>query len=1164
MQVERLRLAGFKSFVEPTELVIAPGLTGIVGPNGCGKSNLVEALRWVMGEASARRLRGGEMDDVIFGGSERRPARNLADVSLTVNNSARDAPLAFNDSAIIEVARRIVRGGGSTYRINGREVRARDVHLLFADAASGPHSGALVGQGRIGALIAATPRERRALLDQAAGTAGLYARRHEAELKLRAAEENLARLGDVTATLAAQIETLKKQARQAMRYRRLGEQIRETEARLLHVRWRQAAAEAEHLAAALRDAERDLAAAGDDALGREQARAQAELALPPLRQRQSSAAAELQLLGHASEALDQELARVTAARADSERRLAQIAGDRDRETERHTDAEAALTRLAKERSALESAGAGADDEHRVAAACAESAAGNLAAAETRLQQAIEAAAAAEARRTSLERRRRELVERRDRLVSRLADSEKQRRLLLAASVSPEAAEAASMAVTQAAADAVSARAAAMETAERLAAAQRCEAAAFERSRDADRVLAPLEAEAKALSRILAPGDRSRAEGPMLLSQLRVSAGFEAAVAALFDGELTAPLVPEPGIAPSAITGAGWVALAAFDPAPLPDGARPLGEAVAAPAALARCLAHAGWVETAAEGWRLQARLSPGQSLVDRDGRLWRWDGFVRIGAAASAAAEQLRQRNRLEQLQSEIAEARTQAQQAGERAAHCRAQRETAAAAERAAAVRLRPAEELLARARHAETELSRRGLAAEAKLTAIVEAIDRITTDLTESATQIAEADGALALLPDPAASRAALDKARSGASAARRRDAEARAALDRVVRTAEGRRRRLMAIAGEAESWRKRREDAAAQQAVLAERHVAAAAEIEALTARPPAIAAEREALAGKSAAAAAERRAAEAALTAAETMLHQTIEAARRAEATIAAMRECRAGLQAHGEAAADTLRRLRAEIGERLGIGPDELDTLAGSSGGAGDGEGIATDLAARLDRLVRERNGMGAVNLLAATQAAEIETRLDGLERERADLIAAIARLRRGIATLDHEGRKRLTAAFDALNEHFGNLFARLFGGGRAELAWAGSEDPLEAGLDILASPPGKRLASLSLLSGGEQALTAIALIFAMFLTHPAPICVLDEVDAPLDDVNVDGFCRLVSDIAGATGTRFLVITHHRVTMAHMDRLFGVTMAERGVSQLVSVDLARAAVLRQTA
>src|SRR5579862_477293 len=323
MQVERLRLVGFKSFVEPTELAIEPGLTGIVGPNGCGKSNLVEALRWVMGEASARRLRGGEMDDVIFAGTggvsgSGRPPRNLAEVALTIDNTARTAPFAYNDSATIEVVRRIARGGGSSFRINGREVRARDVQLLFADAATGPHSGALVGQGRIGALIAAKPTERRLLLDEAAGTAGLYARRHEAELKLAAAEDNLGRLDDVILTLRAQIETLKRQARQAQRYRRLGEQIRRIEAQLWYARWRAAAAEADAFAGESRASERALAAATESALAHERARAEAETALPPLRMAQAAAAAAVQRIAHARAALEQELQRVVAARADAE------------------------------------------------------------------------------------------------------------------------------------------------------------------------------------------------------------------------------------------------------------------------------------------------------------------------------------------------------------------------------------------------------------------------------------------------------------------------------------------------------------------------------------------------------------------------------------------------------------------------------------------------------------------------------------------------------------------------------------------------------------------------------------------------------------------------------------------------------------------------------
>src|SRR5256714_1105699 len=338
MQVERLRLTGFKSFVEPTELAIEPGLTGIVGPNGCGKSNLVEALRWVMGEASAKRLRGGEMDDVIFAGSGGRPARNLAEVALILDNSARNAPFAYNETTTVEVARRITRGGGSSYRINGREVRARDVQLLFADAATGPHSGALVSQGRIGALIAAKPEERRLLLDEAAGTAGLHARRHEAELKLRAAEQNLARLDDVIATLAAQIDGLKKQARQAQRYRRLGEQIRLGEAQLFDARWRAAEVEAERVGAELRAAERAVAGVTEDALAAERARAEAEAALPELRMAQATAAAAAQRISHAREALEQELSRIVAAKAEAERRPAQVGAGREREAEHLADA----------------------------------------------------------------------------------------------------------------------------------------------------------------------------------------------------------------------------------------------------------------------------------------------------------------------------------------------------------------------------------------------------------------------------------------------------------------------------------------------------------------------------------------------------------------------------------------------------------------------------------------------------------------------------------------------------------------------------------------------------------------------------------------------------------------------------------------------------------
>jgi chromosome segregation protein len=276
----RLRLQGFKSFVEATELAIQPGMTGIVGPNGCGKSNLVEALRWVMGETSAKRMRGGEMDDVIFGGTGNRPARNVAEVVLSLDNSDRKVPAQFNDAGEIEVSRRIDRGMGSTYKVNGNEARARDVQILFADVSTGAHSTALVSQGRIGAIINAKPIDRRSLLEEAAGITGLHSRRHEAELRLKAAEANLSRLDDVIVTLESQLAALKKQARQATRYRNLQDHIRRAEATLSHLHWLDATARKESADAALQAAESAVVGLTESAAVAATHQAEAAAALP--------------------------------------------------------------------------------------------------------------------------------------------------------------------------------------------------------------------------------------------------------------------------------------------------------------------------------------------------------------------------------------------------------------------------------------------------------------------------------------------------------------------------------------------------------------------------------------------------------------------------------------------------------------------------------------------------------------------------------------------------------------------------------------------------------------------------------------------------------------------------------------------------------------------
>ena len=397
---------------------------------------------------------------------------------------------------------------------------------------------------------------------------------------------------------------------------------------------------------------------------------------------------------------------------------------------------------------------------------------------------------------------------------------------------------------------------------------------------------------------------------------------------------------------------------------------------------------------------------------------------------------------------------------------------------------------------------------------------------------------------------------------SQARRETMEAQSAIERLTQESQSRAQRLLSIDREEQSWHGRADGSARQRAILSERRRAVEAEIAALAARPAEITTQIGVLVGEISAAAEVCRRSADQLNGGERRLRDAVDNAHHADQIVTEARESRARLEVQSGAAKQATNELAREIRERIDTEPDTLRQIAGLA--IGEAPGDAAELAGRLARLVRERDGIGPINLVAESETAELKAQGGALERERADLSGAIAKLRHAGATLDQEGRQLLAAAFGQLNQHFADLFARLFGGGTARLELTDDGDPLAAGVEIMASPTGKRLRSLSLMSGGEQALTALALLFAVFMTKPAPVCVLDEVDAPLDDANVNRLCSLAAEIAATTGTRFLLVTHHRITMARAHRLFGVTMAEPGVSQLVSVDLARAVQLRRTA
>ena len=1127
MRFRRLKLSGFKSFVEPADLVIEPGLTGVVGPNGCGKSNLLEAIRWVMGEGSAKSLRGDGMDDVIFAGTATRPARDFAEVSLLIE---RDGDGDGAQEA--EVTRRIERGAGSAYRLDGRDVRAKDVALLFADAATGAHSPALVSQGRIGAVIAARPTERRLMLEEAAGVAGLHARRKDAEQKLRATEANLLRLDEIMGGHEARAAALRRQARAATRYRELTDKIRVAEARTVFVKWLQADRAAGAAAEQARLAEGEVARLQDDMLRAQKLQEHAASALGTRRDAALVARDWGRNLAH-------QLATARAAHDTAVRRLdeldrfgASLAADTAREAALDEDARRALGLLGAERAAIAKRLA---DAEAVAARIA----ADLTAAEARSREAEAALAGLLASEAAMRAERRvadAAIEAARSQVARVAAEQRK----LAGQMSAlddgtneraaiEAAQLAGAEAAQVSSDAEAELAAA--EAKRSAAATDRDAGEIALGK-ARAALSLAKAERESLSRMLASSSNA------VLAEVRAKAGYERALAAALGEDLDA-----------AIGGAGprrWDGSAPRpeDP-PLPAGSMALIDQVDAPAQLARRLAQIGVVDT--DGGQL---LAVGQRLVTRDGVMRRWDGFVSLGGGA-AAEQRLVRANRLAELDRALPglEAAAEAALADRDAASAAVDTYRAAAdeARRRGAAADRAARDAMRSADAAQAALDR----LDGQRKQFADRAREIEPLVVAAGAALAGAEEAAAALPVARALGADVATARVLAGQAGEAVAQARAASATKARETASDRERDAAAGREAVEWRGRAARAQERLADAAGRKSGLVAERAALADQPAEQARavetlEREAAASEGAVAttASAERDAEQAVAIAAQALAATGEA-------FAAARETRAGAVARAEGQAGLRREYARISGERFECPPPLLPERIGFDAAAVDDPEHEKSA---LDRWTADRERIGPVNLVAEQELAALDSGREQMLAERDELGQAIARLRGSIGSLNREGRLRLLAAFEAVDDHFRRLFTTLFEGGQAHLELVESDDPLEAGLEIMAQPPGKRLSSLTLLSGGEQALTAVALIFALFLTNPAPICVLDEVDAPLDDANVERFCDLLDVMSEATDTRYLIVTHNAVTMSRMHRLYGVTMIEAGISRLVSVDL----------
>ena len=561
------------------------------------------------------------------------------------------------------------------------------------------------------------------------------------------------------------------------------------------------------------------------------------------------------------------------------------------------------------------------------------------------------------------------------------------------------------------------------------------------------------------------------------------------------------------------------------------------------------------VDDASTAEALQFSLLPGQAIATKSGSLWRWDGFVRHANQSNKGAERIRQRRRLDALQDDAAKAGQKLDQSGAIAS-------TSETTLIAARKHLQSCRGASMQAEQAFGDSRRRAESDALKLAAGRDRAAELNTSLDELATSLANCEVEIAALPDDAALGAGEAAARTAAETSRTALAEAMQAESRLADLVGSATRRQSSCKQEASAWQQRLDGASGRIAELEKRLIDGNQEQHRLETLPETIAKQRLEIGDRLEIAEQNRQDASDALRLAETSLAEAESLQRDSDNALATARETQIRAEASEERCNATLAELKDRIADKLNCAPTDVAEIAGIE----DGEALAglDVLEERVHRLIRERENIGPVNLRAEAEMEDVATRITSMETERDDLIAAIGKLRAAISQLNREGRERLLKSFGDVNEHFKRLFKKLFGGGTAELQLTNADDPLEAGLEILASPPGKRLQSLSLLSGGEQALTALAIIFAVFLTNPAPICVLDEVDAPLDDSNVARFCDLLRDICDQTDTRFLVITHHRMTMARMDRLFGITMEQRGISKLVSVDLQTAERIRDNA
>jgi chromosome segregation protein len=1097
LDFKKLRISNFKSFVDPVEVNINEGLTGVVGPNGCGKSNLVEALRWVMGETSYKSMRTDAMDDVIFSGTENRPARNFAEVSLILDNKDRNAPNDYNKEDNIEIIRRIERESGSAYRVNGKDIRARDVQMFFADVSTGARSPSLVRQGQIDELISQKPEQRRKILEEAAGISGFHVRRHEAELRLNAANNNIDRLDDVLKELSSQIRSLRKQAREATRYKTLSEEIRNAQAVVLAVKLELINEELDDSNKKYNDAKKNHQDTINSLSRINTEEIQLVDELKPLKEKSASDAAKFQRLIIEMEGLDKELMRQEQRIIELDDFILSTSSQLERENEILIDLKNSLSAYSNTEEKIKK-------KSQIQIQIDE----NLSLLKANNEK-INNFSSKYSQKENLEKitdNNKEII---DSILSQIKREKDYHDSLINLSKSENNLDSLSQKDNQ------------------IRELINKKTDELNQNESLINNIVDLYSQKNVLEKLLGS---SLDVKNSLIDKLEVEPGFENALDALLGDELYYSVDNDQPI--------HWEYLGDFsEELSLPKNCEPLSSFIKGSNVVNRRLRQTGLVKKE-DGQKLMSDLNFGQRLVSKEGDLWRWDGLVVSSSSSSSAVKRLQQRNKLDEINQSIKDFEI----------------------------------------KHEDIEkLRKKSSDIQESITNSKIELDRVNTQIDakeDNAEKIIKSKNELSILNNK------LEEFNSESNDNLKQLAEIKSSIDsfeiefggieklrkigeEYQETITTLKIDLDRISTEIESKgdiEKKIPQAIDLISSLEERIQNYKNEKNNYTSLPEEIDKKKNTLNSLIEKARLEKLASEDKLTDLENKINSMRSKQRDVVEQEAQHRESEARLETLLQNNREKKDEIISQIDRDLKLNNNQLLELVNFSEDNPRPDEITAEQ--NFERFKNEREVLGGVNLRADDELEEVQDRFDETKSEREDLDAAISKLKKGISGLNQESRERMKLAFNEVNEKFQNVFKKLFGGGHAELNFVDSDDPLEAGLEMLAQPPGKKLKSMESLSGGEKALTAISLIFAVFLTNPSPICVLDEVDAPLDDANVERFCDLIEDMSKSVNTRFLIITHHALTMSRMDRLFGVTMQEKGISKLVSVDLKTAEKFRK--